>query len=323
MVVIDGKYPVLNLNHTVTSNSNHGPTIQFTYEGYSTNRQVVIGTDGQGQRIDFGFSGGTSGGNSDKNPHNGISGYSGVTPMRVFPNGVLIGGTGTYPNEIASIAAGLTVQGNTKLNSTIISGLSSGSGASTTHIERIGGIRFGWDNATYGVQNNHSIRSTDGDSYGDHITLNSYGNVRINFDSNSNGTNYFRIGHATTGTGNVLVTIDETGNGTFAGNVTAYSDVRLKENIVDVDNALNKVCSMRGVYYNMIADTTKSRRLGLVAQEVAKVLPEVVIEAHPEDDKDSILSVDYGNITALLIEAIKELKSEVDDLKTQLSQKGK
>ena len=80
---------------------------------------------------------------------------------------------------------------------------------------------------------------------------------------------------------------------------------------------------MRGVYYNMIADTTKSRRLGLVAQEVAKVLPEVVIEAHPEDDKDSILSVDYGNITALLIEAIKELKSEVDDLKTQLSQKGK
>ena len=115
MVVIDGQYPVLNLNHTVTSNSNHGPTIQFTYDGLttggSTGRQVLIGTDGQGQRIDFGFSGGAYGGNSDKNPHNGISGYSGVTPMRLFPNGLLLGSTGVYPNEIASISHALDVRG--------------------------------------------------------------------------------------------------------------------------------------------------------------------------------------------------------------------
>jgi hypothetical protein len=111
MVVIDGKYPVLNLNHTVTGNDNHGPNIQFTHDGYNSNRQVVIGTDGQGQRLDFGFSGGTAGANSDKNPHNGISGYSGVTPMRLFQNGLLLGSTGVYPNEITSVSHALDVRG--------------------------------------------------------------------------------------------------------------------------------------------------------------------------------------------------------------------
>ena len=186
---------------------------------------------------------------------------------------------------------------------------------------RFGGIYFTWDSDSYGTNTQHSIRSTDGDTYGDHITLNSFGNVRINFDSNSNGTNYFRIGHATTHNGNVLLTIDESGNATFAGNVTAYSDERLKENIVNVDNALDKVCSMRGVYYNMIEDKTKSRRLGLVAQEVEKVLPEVVIEAKPEDDKDSILSVDYGNVVGLLVEAIKEQQEQIEELKKLVENK--
>ena len=208
-----------------------------------------------------------------------------------------------------------TVAGTATFNSDIY-----GKSVNNAHsaLYRFGGIYFTWDSDSYGTNTQHSIRSTDGDTYGDHITLNSFGNVRINFDSNSNGTNYFRIGHATTGTGNVLLTMDEAGNGTFAGNVTAYSDERLKENIVNVDNALDKVCSMRGVYYNMIADETKSRRLGLVAQEVEKVLPEVVIEAKPEDDKDSILSVDYGNVVGLLIEAIKEQQETINKLTSRI-----
>ena len=188
-------------------------------------------------------------------------------------------------------------------------------------IYRIGGVFFTWDSDTYGTNTHHCIRSTDGDAFGDHITLNSFGNVRINFDSNGNGTNYFRIGHHTTGTGGVLLTIDESGNATFAGNVTAYSDIKLKENIVNIDNALDKICSMRGIYYNMIEDTTKSRRIGLVAQEVEKVLPEVVIEANPEEDKENILSVDYGNIVALLIEGMKEQQKQIDELKEKLESK--
>ena len=188
-------------------------------------------------------------------------------------------------------------------------------------IYRIGGVFFTWDSDSYGTNTHHCIRSTDGDTFGDHITLNSFGNVRINFDSNGNGSNYFRIGHHTTGTSGVLLTMDEAGNATFAGNVTAYSDIRLKENIVNIDNALDKVCSMRGIYYNMIEDTTKNRRIGLVAQEVEKVLPEVVIEANPEDDKENILSVDYGNIVALLIEGMKEQQEQIEELKKLVENK--
>ena len=211
--------------------------------------------------------------------------------------------------------ADITVAGTATFNSNIYGKSVNGQ---YSNLYRFGGLYLTWDSDSYGTNFNHSLTSSDGGTYGDHITLNSFGNVRINFDSNSNGTNYFRIGHATTGTNNVLLTLDESGNGTFAGNVTAYSDIRLKENIVDVDNALNKVCSLRGVYYNMIEDITKSRRLGLVAQEVEKVLPEVVIEAHPEDDKDSVLSVDYGNIVALLIEGIKDQQKEIEYMKSEI-----
>ena len=109
---LSGAYPVLTLNHTTTTNDNHGPTIQFAHNAYNTNRQWVIGTDGQGQRLDFGVSGGTAGTNSNKNPHNGIAGYDGITIMRLFQNGVLIGSTGTYPNEVTSTSYTLDVRGN-------------------------------------------------------------------------------------------------------------------------------------------------------------------------------------------------------------------
>lgn len=112
MIIIDGAYPVLNINHTITTNSNHGPTIQFTHEGYNSNRQWVIGTDGQGDRMDFGVSGGSAGTNSDKNPHNGIAGYQGVTIMRLFDNGVMVGDTGVYTNELTEPSAKLDVRGD-------------------------------------------------------------------------------------------------------------------------------------------------------------------------------------------------------------------
>ena len=70
-----GSYPVLSLNHTVTSNTNHGSTLQFTSNG--TGYQFVIGTAGNGSAISYGFASA-----GDWNPHNGISGYNGTTYMR-------------------------------------------------------------------------------------------------------------------------------------------------------------------------------------------------------------------------------------------------
>jgi hypothetical protein len=77
-----GAYPVLSLNHTVTSNTNHGPTIQFTSNGVGN--QFVIGTDGAGTQLDMGYSSAT-----DWNPHNGIAGYQGVTFFRATSSGLI------------------------------------------------------------------------------------------------------------------------------------------------------------------------------------------------------------------------------------------
>jgi hypothetical protein len=85
-----GAYPVLTLDHTETSNTEHGPTIQFVFNGSSA-RQWLIGCGGSGNFMDFGFS--SSGyGNTNYNPHNGISGYQGNTIMRIIDSRVGIGG---------------------------------------------------------------------------------------------------------------------------------------------------------------------------------------------------------------------------------------
>lgn len=99
--------------------------------------------------------------------------------------------------------------------------------------------------------------------------------------------------------------------GTVSGNVTvtgtakaqtfqSTSDVRNKENIEPVGKVLDKLQGINLYRYNFIGDDTK--RLGLVAQEVVKVFPEVVTE-----DEDGYLAIDYNGITAILLEALKEL----------------
>jgi hypothetical protein len=98
------------------------------------------------------------------------------------------------------------------------------------------------------------------------------------------------------------------------GNITAYSDARKKENIVAVDNALDKVNKLRGVYYNRIDDEKKMRQIGVIAQEVNEVLPEVVTYAEDVDE----YGVTYGNFAGLFIEAIKKLTDEVNSLKKEI-----
>lgn len=92
------------------------------------------------------------------------------------------------------------------------------------------------------------------------------------------------------------------------GNIGAYSDARLKTNVKRIENALEKVGQIGGYTFDMF--TTERRQAGVIAQEVQKVLPEVII-----DGANGYLSVDYNKIVALLIEAIKELKNEINELK--------
>jgi hypothetical protein len=102
-----------------------------------------------------------------------------------------------------------------------------------------------------------------------------------------------------------------TGNFIATGNVSAYSDARLKDNITQIPDALDKVKQLSGVTFDRI-DTNK-RQTGLIAQDVELVLPEAV--GHTED---GYLTLAYGNMIGLLVEAIKELAEEVSDLRGRL-----
>ena len=107
-----------------------------------------------------------------------------------------------------------------------------------------------------------------------------------------------------------------------SGNVTAYSDIRVKTNIELIPNALDKVSQLNGYTFNRTDVTfdehgkpeTPVRQTGVIAQEVLEVLPEAVLGS-----EEGHYSVAYGNMVGLLIEAIKELKAEIDELKAAKS----
>ena len=101
-------------------------------------------------------------------------------------------------------------------------------------------------------------------------------------------------------------------NLTCAGTVTANSDERLKKNIETITDALHKVTGLRGVEYDH--KNTGDHCLGLIAQEVESILPDVVYE-----DATGVKSVAYQNIVALLIEAVKDQQRQIDELKRKLN----
>ena len=108
------------------------------------------------------------------------------------------------------------------------------------------------------------------------------------------------------------------------GNVVAYSttisDERLKKDIVKIDNALDKVSQLNGYTFEYLADGKKSA--GVIAQEVEKVMPSAIVESTlplkmGEDDKTEYKTVQYDQLHGLMIEAIKELKAEIEELKAR------
>jgi hypothetical protein len=140
--------------------------------------------------------------------------------------------------------------------------------------------------------------------------------LRFTSDSSQNTGLYWGIDNTIYFTNNGVKSgeIQSGGHLVMVGEITAYSDAKLKENIETIDSALDKTLNLRGVYYTRKDGTDKSRRVGVIAQEIQAVLPEVVKSNFDNIDEVTTLSVDYGNITALLIEAIKELNAKVDAL---------
>ena len=111
-------------------------------------------------------------------------------------------------------------------------------------------------------------------------------------------------------------------NAHFRGNVIAYSttltssDSRLKENIRPIESSLNKILTLDGVKFDWKDKDKPNDQLGFIAQDVEKVLPEVVNEIKDTlDDYDGHKVVSYQAIIPVLVESIKELKAEIEELK--------
>jgi len=116
--------------------------------------------------------------------------------------------------------------------------------------------------------------------------------------------------------------IDGSGNVIFVGNITAYgstSDIRLKENVEVIPDAINKVKQLKGITFNYKKDGKKST--GLIAQDLEKVLPEAVYESSDiDDDDDKHLAIRYGNTVGLLVEAIKEQQEQIETLTAKVKE---
>jgi hypothetical protein len=107
------------------------------------------------------------------------------------------------------------------------------------------------------------------------------------------------------------------------GEVYAYSDRRKKKDIITVDNALNKVLQLRGVYYKRIDNPTENnddnwnpdtQYIGVIAQETEEVVPELVTYNKAKDE----YGVSYGNMGGLFIEAFKDLNDMVKEQKEMI-----
>jgi hypothetical protein len=92
------------------------------------------------------------------------------------------------------------------------------------------------------------------------------------------------------------------------------SDERIKTNIKTIENALDKTLLLRGVEYNDIRIEPEKTKIGLIAQEVELIIPEVV----RTDEQTGLKSIEYQNLVGLLIEAIKEQQKQINDLKNIL-----
>ena len=164
----------------------------------------------------------------------------------------------------------------------------------------------------------------------DGIMFDSGGDVAVMFDAGGNGGfyrqassrwyHYYHLGNNCSAFGASTTSSSYQiychGSLYATENIVAYSDRRIKENIVPIDNALEKVNKLAGVYYNKIADEKKTREIGFIAQDVNEVAPELVTYAEDVDQ----YGVKYANTTALLVEAVKELTQQVKDLKQELEE---
>ena len=199
--------------------------------------------------------------------------------MTLDASGNLLVGTTTSPGSPnAQIVAGGTTDPGIQLAST--------SGG--------GGLILGFGSGGIGFYT--YTGAVGSESYTDRMRLDSSGNLGI-------------------GTTSPTVKLDVAGSILASGNVTAYSDIRVKDNVESIEGAIGKLNQIRGVTYTRTDLDDKHRRFaGVIAQEIEQVLPEAVF------DNGKVKAVDYNATIALLIEAVKEQQGQINELKLTIEQ---
>ena len=96
---------------------------------------------------------------------------------------------------------------------------------------------------------------------------------------------------------------------------TANSDETIKDIIEPITNASDKLKDLRTVIYKLKNDESETRKIGLIAQDVEKVLPEAIVKSYQKEYDREILGLNYTDLVPVLVKAIQELKAEIDELK--------
>ena len=229
-----------------------------------------------------------------------VNGTSGSIQPKLTEGSWKIGNTAVTPS-----AADLNVLDGLAAESVSVTEIGHLNGVSSDIQTQLDGkLSLGGGTVTGNVKFNDSVQLNFGTGNDAEIFHNG---SHLYFDMNADDDIIFRDGNNSNATRFTFDT--SSGNFTATGNVTAYSDAALKSDITTIDNALEKVANMRGVFFNKDGE----RGTGVVAQEVQKVIPEAVFEG------GEYLSVAYGNLVGVLVEAIKDLKTQVEELKNDAS----
>ena len=247
--------------------------------------------------------------------YDGIDGYIGLASNTT---GAVMAVDGTTDEITVTRDEGRVIIGfpnDVTINGTLTANNFSGDGSSLNNVISGVGLQTGGDTTQaligVGVTILDFVGPVVGIVTGTRGTITISGGADIN-DVGSANQVLFKDATNTATTSSNLTFVDSTGNLTASGTVTANSDERLKENVETIEDALEKVKQLRGVEYDH--KKTGDHCLGVIAQEVEKIVPDVVYE-----DALGVKSVAYMNMVALLIEAVKDQQKQIDELKSLLN----